>query len=91
MAEPKAFAVYDSKMLIGYVGDGPGPVITNEASAMPPPILEHVRYTTVSFRHERVVGPIMAAARDLAAAVKGLTAKGLRLVEVRHAGAFQKP
>lgn len=89
MTDCRAFEVLDGETRVGYLGEGRGPFISASHSALDHPIWDQARYTSLSFRHERVVDAVLQETEQFDAVVAALEKQGLTLRPVAYANVFQ--
>lgn len=89
MPELRAYRVSKDGDLVGYLGEGRGPFVTQSASGVGFVMLTHARFTCVDAFHEDAVGDALETSKTFDAVVDALTAAGFSLVAERYDALFQ--
>ena len=88
MESARAFEVFLGKSLVGYLGEGGGPFLSDADSDLGAPVLRHVRYTSVDFASENVVSEILVGGKTFDDVLSALAGRGFSLAPAVYDDVF---
>ena len=89
MGQRKAFEIDRGDVRIGYLGEGRGPFVSARGAGSAGAMLEHVRFTSLSARDEKLVDDVLVRTTDFDAVLSELKARGFVLRPVTYREVFK--
>jgi hypothetical protein len=84
----RAYRVLHEGDEVGYLGEGPGPLLLAARSRLPARRLSHARFTSLDAGQESAVVDVITASRGFESALEALHGRGFLLQPVAYADVF---
>ncbi len=86
--EPRAFVVRQNGMIVGYLGEGPGPFVVAGETELGFVQLGHARFTSQDELAEDDIGSVLESTSDFEVILQKLEQQGFSLQSVAYAKLF---